>query len=500
MVTDNTVLILDKEEELCQALKKYLARYGYDVIRPASNQSAFSAVSKLSPSIVISSINIENVSGLELLRKTREHFPEIQTIMLVENSELEAALEGLRLGASDYLNKPINSEALNIALQRAYERRETWFGSERCKKELEISRKNRALFQQLFDEVPCYISLQDANFRLTGANKHFKKDFGDHVGSFCYQIYKHRDEACRDCPVEATFEDGHSHQTEEVVTSQHGEQYNVLTWTAPLRDDDGQIAQVMEMSTNITQIRKLQSHLTSLGLLVGSMSHGIRGVLTALDGGLYRLENGLKSDNKPKIDDALEVVKTMVHRIRTMVLDILYYTKDRNLNWTRVNVLDFSNQISAMIKPKAEKSDIDYVFNLNCFEVFMEFDPGTVSSALINILENAIDACMDDKSDKKSHQVIFSVNEYKDHVVFETQDDGMGMDRQTRENLFTLFFSSKGNRGTGLGLFVANQIIEQHGGSIAVESTPGEGSRFRIKLFKDLPENIRKKQKDEGQR
>jgi len=76
----------------------------------------------------------------------------------------------------------------------------------------------------------------------------------------------------------------------------------------------------------------------------------------------------------------------------------------------------------------------------------------------------------------------------------------MGMDRQTRENLFTLFFSSKGNRGTGLGLFVANQIIEQHGGSIAVESTPGEGSRFRIKLFKELPENIRKKQKDEGQR
>jgi hypothetical protein len=65
------------------------------------------------------------------------------------------------------------------------------------------------------------------------------------------------------------------------------------------------------MSTNITQIRKLQSHLTSLGLLLGSMSHGIRGVLTALDGGIYRLESGLKKGNQEQVNDALGVVKNI---------------------------------------------------------------------------------------------------------------------------------------------------------------------------------------------
>jgi len=56
------------------------------------------------------------------------------------------------------------------------------------------------------------------------------------------------------------------------------------------------------------------------------------------------------------------------------------------------------------------------------------------------------------------------------------------MDRATRESMFTLFFSSKGSRGTGLGLFVANEIVQQHLGSIEVDSTPGEGSHIQIRL------------------
>jgi len=298
--------------------------------------------------------------------------------------------------------------------------------------------------------------------------------------------------------VEATFKDGKPHQTEEVLTSQHGEQYNVLTWTAALKDATGKITQVMEMSTNITQIRKLQSHLTSLGLLLGSMSHGIRGVLTALDGGIYRLETGLKKGNQEQVQDALEVVKNMIHRIRSMILDILYYTKERELNWARVNVLDFSNQVASLIKLKAEKYNIEFSYDFDQSEIFFETDPGTVSAALVNLLENSIDACLDDKSTDKSHRVVFQVHENENDIIFEVDDNGIGMDKETQEKLFTLFFSSKGHRGTGLGLFVANQIIEQHGGSIEVDSEPGKGSRFRIKLPKVLPEHVKNGKSEQG--
>jgi signal transduction histidine kinase len=58
------------------------------------------------------------------------------------------------------------------------------------------------------------------------------------------------------------------------------------------------------------------------------------------------------------------------------------------------------------------------------------------------------------------------------------------MDRETKDNMFTLFFSSKGSRGTGLGLFISNEIAQQHGGSIKVESAPGRGTEFKITIPK----------------
>jgi len=108
-------------------------------------------------------------------------------------------------------------------------------------------------------------------------------------------------------------------------------------------------------------------------------------------------------------------------------------------------------------------------------------DAGVVRLALINILENALDACIEDTA-KKSHRIGFSVKSQKRSIIFEISDDGIGMDRETRESLFTLFFSSKGNKGTGLGLFIANKIIAQHGGKIKVESKLNQGSSFRITI------------------
>jgi signal transduction histidine kinase len=68
------------------------------------------------------------------------------------------------------------------------------------------------------------------------------------------------------------------------------------------------------------------------------------------------------------------------------------------------------------------------------------------------------------------------------------QDNGMGMDRETQEKMFTLFFTSKGSQGTGLGLFIANRVIQQHGGRIQIESKPQAGTRFQICLPQRRPE------------
>ena len=69
-------------------------------------------------------------------------------------------------------------------------------------------------------------------------------------------------------------------------------------------------------------------------------------------------------------------------------------------------------------------------------------------------------------------------------------DNGVGMDQETREKAFSLFFSSKGAGGTGLGLFIAHRIAQSHGGSITLTSTEGEGSQFLVELPRRRPESV----------
>ena len=343
--------------------------------------------------------------------------------------------------------------------------------------------RSQQRYQQLFDEVPCYISVQDRRFRLTAANRRFKEDFDVEHGAFCHEVYKYRDEPCPNCPVAKTFEDGQSHQAEMVVTSKAGERYNVLIWTAPLQNTAGEITHVMEMSTNITQIRKLQDHLSSLGLKIGSISHGIKGLLTGLDGGMYLVESGFAKDKPERVQEGWEDVKIIVGRIRKLVHNILFFAKERKLKRTRIDGLNFAEDVAATVEAKIKTKGIDFVRDFDESIGALKIDAGIVRLALINMLENALDACLEDQAEKK-HKIVFRVQQDGRQAIFEIIDNGMGMDQETLGNLFTLFFSSKGNKGTGLGLFIADKIIEQHGGKITVESEPGRGSKFKVSIPK----------------
>ena len=336
-------------------------------------------------------------------------------------------------------------------------------------------------YQQLFDEVPCYISVQDRQFQLTATNRRFKEDFDVKLGAFCHEVYKLRDEPCPNFPVARTFEDGQSHQTEMVVTAKTGEQYNVLIWTAPLRNPAGEISHVMEMSTNITEIRKLQDNLSSLGLKISSISHGIKGMLTGLDGGMYLMDTGLADAKPERVEAGWQDLKIIVRRIRKLVHNILFFAKERELKRDRVDVLNFVEDVASTVEPKIQANGIELVRDFDTLPAEIEIDAGVLRLALINILENALDACAEDDA-RKHHKIVFSVQGGDNQIRFEIKDNGIGMDRETRESLFTLFFSSKGNKGTGLGLFIADKIIDQHGGKIAVESRPGQGSNFKITI------------------
>ena len=238
----------------------------------------------------------------------------------------------------------------------------------------------------------------------------------------------------------------------------------------------------------IREKTELQDHLSSLGLMISSISHGVKGLLTGLDGGMYILEQGFAKGNQGEIKEGWEVVKQMVERIRKMVLDILFYAKERDMRWERIDALSFAEEVAKVVEPKITSAGIEFEkhFDLKIGE--LEINAGYVHSALLNILDNAADACTRDNS-KQKHQITFEVKQDKDHIIFDIADNGIGMDDETREKIFTPFFSLKGEKGTGLGLFISNKIIQQHCGEIIVRSKLGQGARFSVKIPKMQPES-----------
>ncbi len=347
-------------------------------------------------------------------------------------------------------------------------------------------RESQGRYRTLFEEVPCYISIQDHELNIIDANRLHRETFGSFLGCKCFEIYKHRTEECYPCTVRQTFRDGRVRVHEEVVTSRDGKAINVLVHTSPIVGASGQIESVMEMSADITQIRELQSQLTSIGLLISSISHGIKGLLNGLNGGMYLVNNGLAQDNRERLTKGWEIVQRNVGRIRSMVLDILYYAKDREPDWRMISCDSVLEEVYDQLSAKARDLGIDFRRESADGAGEFEGDERAIRAMLVNLAENSLDACRVDMK-KPEHEVTLQAKGHDESVEFVVEDNGIGMDRETREKAFSLFFSSKGNEGTGLGLFIANKIATSHGGTIHLESKTDTGSRFIVTIPRTRP-------------
>jgi signal transduction histidine kinase/FixJ family two-component response regulator len=340
-------------------------------------------------------------------------------------------------------------------------------------------RATRQRYQQLFDEAPCFISVLDRHLRIQAANRRFKAEFGDSTGRLCYEASCGTGRPCFGCPTLKTFEDGQPHQTELTVRGKDGEPVNVVVWTAPIKNEAGEIEAVMEMATDITELSRMQDHLASLGMLIASLSHGIKGLLTALDGGVYKVNAGLRAGDQQMVQTGWAKVTELIGRIKGMVLDILFYAKKRELQLRDTEAALLAGQVAEAVAPKAEQLGVSLVIEIAPDLGNFAVDSVVLSAAIVNILENAVDACLEDHT-KDRHEVVFRARPDASGVFFEIEDNGIGMQPDTLARLFSVFFSTKGSRGTGLGLFIAKKAVDQHGGRIGAVSEPGQGSTFRI--------------------
>jgi len=336
-------------------------------------------------------------------------------------------------------------------------------------------------FRNLFEIVPCYISIQDREFHVIEGNRRFQETFGRRIGDHCYEIYKKRTERCPSCPVALTFEDGKTHTSEEVLIDDEGHQVHVVVHTAPVRDTDGEIVAAMEVSDDITEMRALEDKLASLGRLVGGTAHSIKNILEGLRGGIYIGNLGFRDNNIEDIRTGWQMVERNVGRLSGMILDMLYCAKDRSPRHLPISLANVARELTETHPTRAAQHSIALESHLDG-NLGIVGEPKDIHSLLSNLLGNAIDACLSGQTEDRAYRIALRLFSQDGHAVIEVEDNGAGMDEETRAKLFTMFFSTKGTFGTGLGLLVAHKVVTEHGGSIAVRSQPGEGSVFTVRL------------------
>lgn len=340
--------------------------------------------------------------------------------------------------------------------------------------------RQRQEFQNLFENVPCYLTVVDKDFNILRHNIAFSSDFGFSEGKKCYEVYKHNDRVCNNCPVQKTFENGESAWSEEVWRKNGDDTYIVVN-TSPVRNDQGEITAVMEMSTNITEIKRLQGELVILGETIAGMSHSIKNILAGLQGGVYVLDSGLIRGRDDRVKAGWDMVKTNVEKISDLVKGILYASKERSPEYRPYDVGQLLTEVCDLYEAKAKDEGVAIVRKFETKIRSCMMDPASMHSALSNLVSNGIYACRTSDTETNG-QLIVNGSIVSDRLVIEISDNGVGMSEEIRNNLFSKFYSTKGSQGTGLGLVITKKVIHEHKGTIKVESQEGEGSKFIVEI------------------
>ena len=334
----------------------------------------------------------------------------------------------------------------------------------------------------LVDHLPCYVSIQDRDLQILYVNENFKKDFGDGVGKKCHTIYKSSTDICPNCPVLKTFEDRLSHIAEETVQLANGKICQILIQTSPIFNDNGDVTAVIEMATNITQVKIDQKELVTLGQSIALLSHGLKNILEGLQGGVYVVDEAFKDEDMALARKGWQIVSKNIYGVADFVKNILYSSKNRPLKYDLVSPGQLVKDSLTLFKERAAGMQIQLRHQINPRIPNVQLDVASISRMLDNLIWNALEACLNDKQNK-NHFVSVKTDFFDDdHFMFEITDNGTGIDEKTQRNIFEEFFSTKGSAGTGLGLAVVEKIVNKHGGRIEVTSTPGKGTKFKVIL------------------
>jgi signal transduction histidine kinase len=219
--------------------------------------------------------------------------------------------------------------------------------------------------------------------------------------------------------------------------------------------------------------------LAAIGETTAALSHSIKNILQALRGGADVVEMGIRRSDMNQLSKGWRVVDRNLDRIFNLTLNLLAYSRPRTPKLEMVNPKKVIDECLELIAPMANEKGVMAVSDIEKDLPAVPLDADGLHQVLMNLLSNALDAVPPSQG---LVRIACRYDAAHDMTIIDVIDNGPGITPSMLPHLFQIFHSTKGNRGTGLGLAVARKIVAEHEGTISASSKPGEGTTFTVRL------------------
>jgi len=346
-------------------------------------------------------------------------------------------------------------------------------------------RESQALLQTVFESLPFELWVCGTDGRYVMQNPTSLAHWGNQIG-------KRPSETGLDPAVVQLWEENNRRAySGELVTGETqyhegGRTLHVYNIVTPIRHD-GAVRGIMGMNMDITARKNLEQQLLqsqkleSLGTLAGGIAHDFNNILGIIMGHAALLVEMV--GNPAKLNRSASAIEKAANRGAALVRQILTFARKANVVFEQVNINEIAAELGRMLDETFPRT-IAISLNLAPDLPPVEGDRTQLHQTLLNLCVNARDAMPAGGTLSITTERIRTQGQGGGEGWFArltVADTGSGMDENTRRRIFEPFFTTKEpGRGTGLGLSVVYGIVESHGGSIAVDSAPGKGTRFRL--------------------
>lgn len=258
-----------------------------------------------------------------------------------------------------------------------------------------------------------------------------------------------------------------------------GSEYSVEWDIAPVRDEQGKVTHYISFQKDIT--RKIETEVEKEEFF-GIISHELKNPISTIKGFIQLMQKNLKSSRGKKLLDYLQTMETETDRITGLLNDLLDFAKVRNKKMiSNYQLVDFDDLLSQAVKKFRRTLPSHKIYRRGKVKEKLNIDPTRINQVLVNLLNNAV------KYSPNSNTIIVKLERKDRRAIISVQDFGIGIPEDKQREIFERYYrvnkkDSKSIESSGLGLYIASEIVKDHKGEIGVSSKQGLGSTFYFTL------------------